>query len=79
MFIYWQEINFIPCIFLEIAQRYANLYWVLCAFLATHTQNDSIDLLKTLHAKNKPHIHFFLEMLHFKESCNLIGQQHFGI
>ena len=23
-------------------------------------------------------IHLFLEMLHFKESWNLIGQQHFG-
>ena len=23
-------------------------------------------------------IHFFLEILHFKESCNLIGWQHFG-
>ena len=23
-------------------------------------------------------IHFFLEILHFKESCNLIGQCHFG-
>ena len=23
-------------------------------------------------------IHFFLEIIHFKESCNLIGQQHFG-
>ena len=23
-------------------------------------------------------IHFFLTILHFKESCNLIGRQHFG-
>ena len=23
-------------------------------------------------------IHFFLETLHFKKSCNLIGRQHFG-
>ena len=30
-----------------------------------------------LHAKNKLH-HFFLVILHFKESCNLIGQQYFG-
>ena len=25
-----------------------------------------------------PEKHFFLEILHFKESCNLIGQHHFG-
>ena len=32
-----------------------------------------------LNVKNKLHvIHFFLELLLFKESCNLIGQQHFG-
>ena len=24
-------------------------------------------------------IHFFLEILHFKESCNLIGQQDFDL
>ena len=29
-----------------------------------------------LHAKNK--FHFFLTILYFKESCNLIGWQHFG-
>ena len=23
-------------------------------------------------------IHFFIEILHFKESCNLTSQQHFG-
>ena len=23
-------------------------------------------------------LHFFLEILHFNESCNLIGSQHFG-
>ena len=37
----------------------------------------------SLHAKNKKLknnfiIHFFLTILHFKESCNLIGRQHFS-
>ena len=50
--------------------------------LVTHTQNDSINLQKTLMFVDMPTInfiiHFFLEILYFKESCNLIGQYHFG-
>ena len=50
--------------------------------LVAHTQNDSINLYKTSMFICKPKIdfiiHFFLEILHFKESCNLIGWQHFG-
>ena len=45
--------------------------------------NDSINLKKTLMFTCMPKIHFiihfFLEILHFEESCNLIGQQHFGL
>ena len=33
------------------------------------------DLNVYLHTKN----HFFFNILHFKESCNLIGGQHFGL
>ena len=69
--------------FLEILQRYANfLFWVLWACLAAHTHNDCINLHKTSMFICIPKInfiiHFFLEILHFKESCNLIGWQNFG-
>ena len=44
--------------------------------------NDSINLQKTSMFICMPKInfiiHFFLEILHFKESWNLIGQQHFS-
>ena len=76
-----QNISFIPDIFLEILQRCANfLFWILWACLATHTlkyhfvENFNV----YLHAKKNFTIHFFLEILHFKDSCNLIGRQHFG-
>ena len=37
--------NFILHVFLEVLQRYANfLFWVLCACLTAHTQNDKINL-----------------------------------
>ena len=38
-----QKMNFIPQVFLEALQKYANfLFWVLWACLTMHTQNDSI-------------------------------------
>ena len=50
--------------------------------LDMHTQNDSINLKKTFMFISMPKvnfiIHFFLEVLHFKESSNLIGLEHFG-
>ena len=69
-------------VFLEILHRYANfLFWVLKACLDTHNQNNSINLQKILNFLCMPKInliiHFFLEILHFKESCSSIGQQHF--
>ena len=67
---------------MEILQRYANLFWVLWACLVTLTQNDSITLQKTsmfiFMQKIKFIIQLFLTILHFKESCNLLGWQHFG-
>ena len=43
-----KKINLVPHVFLEILQRYANfLFWVLWAYLAMQTQNDSINLKKT--------------------------------
>ena len=77
-----QKINFVSHVFLEILQRYANfLFWVLWVCMAKQTQNHSINLQKTSMSTCTPEInfiiHFFLGILHFKESCNLIGQQHF--
>ena len=50
--------------------------------LVAHTQNDSINLQKTLMFICMPKIYFIIhlvfEILHFKESCKLIGWQHFG-
>ena len=73
--------SFILHALLEILQRCTNfLFWVLWSCLVAHTQNDSINLYKTLMficmQKTNFIIHFFLEILHFKESCNLIGWQH---
>ena len=63
----------------DIAKIY-KLILVLWACLVAHTQNDSINLCKTLMfismLKTNLIIHFFLEILHFKESGNLIGWQH---
>ena len=78
-----QKINFVSHVFLEILQRYVNfLFWVLWVCMAKQTQNDSINLQKTSMSICMPKInfiiHFFLGgILHFKESRNLIGQQHF--
>ena len=77
-----QKINFVSYVFLEILQRYANfLFRVLCVCMVTQTQNDGMNLQKTLMSicmlKMNFIIHFFLGILHFKDSCNLIGQQYF--
>ena len=42
--------------------------------------NDIINFDVYLYARNKPDhsLHFSLEILYFKEPCNLIGQQHLG-
>ena len=75
VFICTQKISFIQHAFLRTLQRYANflllIFWVC---LITHTQNDSIKLVEDITFI----IHFFLEILDFKEFCNLIGWQHFG-
>ena len=68
--LYLQEkINFIPCVFLKILQRYANfLFWVLWACMAMYTQKDSFNLYKTSMFICIPKInfiiHFFLEILY---------------
>ena len=69
--------QFISHAFLEILQRYSNLFWILRACLGIHNQNDSANFYKTsmfiCMPKVKFIIHFFLEILHFKEPCNFIG------
>ena len=63
----------------DIAKISNFLFWVLWACLAMYTQNDIINLYKTSMfigiSKINLIIHFFLEILHFKECCNLIGWQ----
>ena len=76
-----QKINFIPHVFLQILQRYANfLFGVLWPCLPTYTHN-WVNLWNTSMFICMPKIHFiihfFPEILHFKESCNLIVQQYF--
>ena len=62
--------------------RFDFLFWVLWAYLGKDTQNYSINWQKTLMLICMPKIHFIvlllLGILHFKESCNLIGEQHFN-
>ena len=60
---------------LRYCKNTANLLFWLWAWLATHTQNDKIDICMP---QMNSIIHFFLELLCFKECCNLIGQQHFA-
>ena len=52
---------------------------VIYAYLVIHNQNDSTNLQKTSMFVCVPNIkfiiHFFLEMLHFKELCNFIDWQ----
>ena len=76
------KINFILHAIMKMLHRYVNLFWVLWACLVTLTQNDGITLQKTsmmfiCMQKINFIIHFFLMILHFKKSCNLIGLQHF--
>ena len=76
LFICKQKNYFIIHVFLEMFKRYANfLLWVLQAFLDTHTQDGNIILQKISMFLYVTKINFFLEILHFKESCSSIGQQ----
>ena len=70
-----------PSFYGDIAKIW-KLILVLWACTVTRIQNDSIILLKTsmfiCMQKINFIILFFLTILHFKESCSLIGRQHFG-
>ena len=70
-----------PCLSGDIAKYVNFLFWILWTCLAMHTQNHNMNLYKTLMFLCMPKInfisYFFLEILYFKESCNMIGQQHF--
>ena len=76
-----QQINFTLPMFLwrYCKEKQTSCFgYLLWARLTAHTQNDSIK--ETSMFICMPIInfinHFFLEILHFKESCNLIGWQH---
>ena len=77
-----QKINFIPYVFWGYCKDANFLFWVLLVYLTKHIQNDSLNMQKTSMFICMPKIHFiicfFLDILHFKESCNLIDQQYFG-
>ena len=69
-----------PTSFLKYYKDLVNLlFWVLWVCLATSTENNSSNLWDNLMFICKLQINlttqFFLEILHFKESCNLIGQK----
>ena len=60
-FVSRQKINFIPYVFLEILQRYANfLFCILWAWLASQVQNNSINLQKTSMFICTPKLHFII-------------------
>ena len=77
-----EKIQLHPHTFKEILQRYTNLLLKIHKPPILGTQNDSINLEKTLMFMWMPKInfiiHFFFEILLFKESYNLIGWQHCG-
>ena len=70
-----------PCFCVDIAKICKLILDILSMPVSTHP-NDSIILWETsifiCIQKINWIIHFFLAILHFKESCNLIGWQHFG-
>ena len=67
--------------FLKYYRDIANLvFWVLWECLVAPTKGNSTNLQETLMPIYKQKINLivnFLEVLHFKESSNLIGQEHF--
>ena len=70
--------NFILYVFINILQRYCKLLILdTLGMYGYANPNDKINLQKTLMSICMPKlnfiIHFFLGILHFKESCNLIG------
>ena len=68
-------------LFLEILQIYSKLVILGTLDMSTPTKNDSINVETNvnfhLRTKNQLHTFFFIEILHFKESCNLIAHEHF--
>ena len=76
VFICRQKISFIPYVFWGYCKDANILFWILLLCLTKHTQNDSTNMQKTSMFICRPKINFiicfFLEILHFKESCNLI-------
>ena len=83
MFISRQKINFILYVFLEILQIYCKLVIFGTLGMPGYTHPKRYyqvveNVCVYLQAKTNFIIYFFFEILHFKDSFNLIGQQHFG-
>ena len=82
MFICVQKIIFIPTVFLEILQRYYKIVILDISGMlgCTHQKQqhqivgNSAVYLQTI---NQLGPSIFLEMLHFKESCHVTGQEQF--
>ena len=75
-----QKINFIPPLFPQIIQRYCKLVILGTSDILCHVhQKQQYQLVGNfvfyLHAENQ--LDTSLKTLHFKKSCNLIGQQQF--
>ena len=72
---------FLTSVFLEILQRYCKLVILSNMGLSGHTHHKRQQQLLE-NSIYKPKIilipQFVLDILHFKESCNLIGQKDFG-
>ena len=84
VFICWQKPNFIPHAFLDICKGMQTSYFGYSVHAWLHKPKTTASTCKkTLMIicmqKINFIIHFFLEIFHFKESCNFIGWQHFGM
>ena len=80
LFIWRQKnLNFISHVFLEILERYADFIFAYFghAWLGTPNIINPTQMFLCMPKINFI-IYFFLEILHFKEPCSLIGQQRFG-
>ena len=78
-----QKITFIPHLFFEMLQRYCRLVIFGTLGMPGHADQEqqhrpvgNNDFY--LQTKNQLDPSIFLEVLYFKEYCNLIGQEHFG-
>ena len=79
VFICRQKINFIPMLFWRYCKDMQTSYFWCFGHAWLHMLKMIVSTCRRLcMSKVNFIIHFFLEILHFKESYNLIGSQRFG-